>query len=67
MFQLTTNLVTDLLFPHSQMHNLSKKDHILKLLRNKLEGRYFLQHGIIVQIPDLPADEPDSLLPLPLI
>lgn len=60
MFHLVTNLVTEIVFPHSQMHKVAKKEHILSTLRVKLQGKFYHEYGIIVQIPDFQGDDDDE-------
>ena len=68
MFSLAANLVTELSFPHSQMHKIGKKEHLLTALRAKLQGRFYHEYGVIVQIADFKADDQnDSPFSLPSI
>lgn len=68
MFSLAANLVTQLSFPHSQMHKIGKKEYLLAALRDKLQGRFYHEYGVIVQIADFKAeDQAESPFSLPTI
>ena len=68
MFHLASNLATSLTFPHSQMHKIADKEFMLTALRTKLQGRFFYDYGVIVQIAEIKKeDEEESPISLPEI
>lgn len=49
MFYLVKNLKTSLLFPPHEMHKLGNETHIIKRLKDKVEGRCNSEYGYIIQ------------------